>query len=59
MKKFQYKVQGLYSSDMEETLAVLGGQGWELVSVVSHGEHTLKNGRKDVFLSIYLKQETN
>jgi len=57
MKKIEYKVQALYSSEIEETLTNLGNQGWELVSVVSLGEHTLMNGRRDFFLSIYLKKE--
>ncbi len=57
MKKFEYKLQAVYSSDIEETLATLGGQGWELVSVVLLGEHSLKNGKKDFFFSIFLKKE--
>lgn len=57
MKKFEYKLQAVYSSDIEETLAILGNQGWELVSVVLLGEHNLKNGRKDFFFSTFLKKE--
>lgn len=57
MKKFEYKLQAVNSSDIEEILATLGSQGWELVSVVLLKEQTLKNGTKDFFFSIFLKKE--
>jgi len=57
MKKFKYNLQFLSASNIEETLGVLGNQGWELVSVMSSGEAVLKNGRKEFYYTVFLKQE--
>ena len=54
-KRWSYKVVevkpqwlGIKPKQLEETLAPLGQQGWELVSVISHGVGTL----------LYLKKES-
>jgi hypothetical protein len=57
MKKFKYNLQFISTSNAEETLGVLGNEGWELVSVVPSGEATLKNGRKEFYYSVFFKQE--
>lgn len=57
MKKFKYNLQFLSTSNIEESLATLGNQGWELVGVVPQGEATLKNGRREFYYTVFLKQE--
>ncbi|OGZ19482.1 MAG: hypothetical protein A2494_01785 [Candidatus Lloydbacteria bacterium RIFOXYC12_FULL_46_25] len=57
MKKFKYNLQFLSSTNIEETLATLGYQGWEIASVVSHEAVTLKNGRREFPYTVFLKQE--
>jgi trans-2-enoyl-CoA reductase len=58
MKKFEYNIHAVHSADIEDTLATLGSQGWELVSVVLLREQILKNGSTDFFFSIFLKKES-
>lgn len=58
MKKYKYNLQFLSSETIEENLATLGWQGWEIVGVTSHGGAvTLKNGGKVFYYTVFLKQE--